>query len=118
MDLSPGTWMAPWTRISRGTAMSVEGIRLLYYPNGMMMRGGLVRLQIPSVFDLLDLVQVVTDRLGHLASLDDDSIHWIGVAVREGVINAIKHGNKEQAHKLVTVELTLLPIENASELTV
>ena len=91
----------------------------MYYPYlGMMMRGGLVRLQIPSVFDLLDLVQVVTDRLGHLASLDDDSVHWIGVAVRESVINAIKHGNKEQPGKLVTVEISLTPIEKPAELTV
>jgi serine/threonine-protein kinase RsbW len=84
----------------------------------MMMRGGLVRLQFPSVFDLLDLVQVVTDRLGHLASLDDDSIHWIGVAVRESVINAIKHGNKEHPTKLVTVELSLAPVDAPAELVV
>ena len=84
----------------------------------MVMRGGLVRLQFPSVFDLLDLVQVVTDRLGHLASLDDDSIHWIGVAVRESVINAIKHGNKEHPGKLVTVELSLAPVDAPAELVV
>ena len=83
----------------------VEDIGLLYYPYlGMMMRGGLVRLQLPSQFDLLDLVQAVSDRLGHLASMDDDTIHWIGVAVRESVINAIKHGNRSDASKLVFVD--------------
>ena len=84
----------------------------------MMMRGGVVRLQFPSVFDLLDLVQVVTDRLGHLASFDDDSIHWIGVAVRESVINAIKHGNKEQPGKFVTLEMSLQPLDAPAELVV
>ena len=26
--------------------------------------------------------------------LDEDSLHWVGVAIRESVINAIKHGNR------------------------
>jgi serine/threonine-protein kinase RsbW len=59
----------------------------------MMTRGGLVRLQIPSLFDMLDLVQILSDRMGQMASMDEDSVHWVGVAVRECVINAIKHGN-------------------------
>ena len=84
----------------------------------MMMRGGLVRLQLPSQFDLLDLVQVVSDRLGHLASMDDDTIHWIGVAVRESVINAIKHGNREHPAKLVTVEFAFTPTDAPTELVV
>ena len=75
----------------------------------MMTRGGLVRLQIPSLFDMLDLVQVLSDRMGQMASMDEDSVHWIGVAVRECVINAIKHGNREQPAKFVTVEFVFTP---------
>ena len=41
--------------------------------------------------------------------LGEDSMHWVSVAVRESVINAIKHGNKEDAHKHVTVEFLLSP---------
>jgi serine/threonine-protein kinase RsbW len=84
----------------------------------MMMRGGRVRLQFPSVFDMLDLVQVVSDRMGHLAALDEDSIHWIGVAVRESVINAIKHGNREHPDKFVTVEFAFRPEQSPTELVV
>ena len=29
--------------------------------------------------------------------LDEDAVHWVGVAVRESVINAIKHGNQNDA---------------------
>ena len=29
-----------------------------------------------------------------MAGLDEDQLHWVSVAVRESVINAIKHGNK------------------------
>src|ERR687891_2153009 len=84
----------------------------------MLTRGGTVRLQIHSNFELLDFVQVVSDRMAQLAGLDEDGVHWIGVAVRESVINAIKHGNREDYGKLVTVEFTFRPVEEPSELLV
>ncbi len=84
----------------------------------MLTRGGTVRLQIHSTFEMVDFVQVISDRIGQLAGLDDDAVHWIGVAVRESVINAIKHGNREQYGKLVTVEFTFRPVEGPSELVV
>jgi serine/threonine-protein kinase RsbW len=84
----------------------------------MLTRGGTVRLQIHSDFDMLDFVQVVSDRVGHLAGMDEDAIHWIGVAVRESVINAIKHGNREDHRKLVTVEFSFTPVAFPRELVV
>ncbi len=84
----------------------------------MRMNGEVVRLEIQSSFDMLDLVQVVSDRMGRLAGLDDDSIHWIGVAVRESVINAIKHGNREDPVKQVTVEFALEPPATPTALVV
>ena len=54
-----------------------------------------VRIELPSSFDLLDLVQIVSDRLSAMAGMEEDAMHWVSVAVRESVINAIKHGNKE-----------------------
>jgi len=71
--------------------------------------GHLIRLEIPSSFDLLDIVQVLSDRMSAVAGLDEDSTHWVSVAVRESVINAIKHGNREDHAKHVTVEFTLTP---------
>ena len=84
----------------------------------MLKRGGTVRLQIHSNFDMVDFVQVVSDRVGQLAGLNDDTVHWIGVAVRESVINAIKHGNREDYGKLVTVEFTFTPMVDPRELIV
>ena len=84
----------------------------------MTLRGGLVRLQIPSLFDMVDLVQVLSDRMGQLAAFDEDAIHWVGVAVRESVINAIKHGNREDRAKLVTIEFAFTPIDTPTELVV
>ena len=84
----------------------------------MTVHGGHVRLQIPSLFDMLDLVQVLSDRMGQMAAFDEDAIHWIGVAVRESVINAIKHGNREEYDKLVTVEFSLTPVGGPTEFVV
>jgi serine/threonine-protein kinase RsbW len=84
----------------------------------MLKRGGTVRLQIHSNFEMVDFVQVVSDRVGQLAGMDDDAVHWIGVAVRESVINAIKHGNREDFRKIVTVEFTFTPTVDPRELVV
>jgi serine/threonine-protein kinase RsbW len=84
----------------------------------MTVRGGLIRLQIPSLFDMVDLVQVLCDRVAHMAAFDEDSIHWVGVAVRESVINAIKHGNREDPEKLVTIEFEFTPLAAPTELVV
>jgi len=67
-----------------------------------------VRLDFHSSFDMLDFVQVVSDHIGRQAGLDEEAVHWVGVAVRESVINAIKHGNRNDARKRVHVEFTPL----------
>jgi serine/threonine-protein kinase RsbW len=68
-----------------------------------------IRLDFGSVFEMVDVVQVVSDHVGRMVGLDDDGLHWLGVAVRESVINAIKHGNANDVGKRVHVEVT--PIE-------
>ena len=77
-----------------------------------------VRLDFLSTMDMLDLVQVVSDHLGRLAGLDEDSVHWVGVAVRESVINAIKHGNGGDAGKHVHVEFTPLERQSSAGLAI
>jgi len=84
----------------------------------MPARGGVVRLQIPSNFELLDVIHVASDRLAVIAGLDEDAVHWIGVAVRESVINAIKHGNRGDYGKLVTVEFSISPAAAPTEFIV
>lgn len=78
----------------------------------------LIRLEIPSSFHLLDLVQALSDRMSAIAGLDEDSTHWVSVSVRESVINAVKHGNRENPDKHVTVEFTLAPRTNPGEFSV
>jgi myo-inositol-1(or 4)-monophosphatase len=78
----------------------------------------LIRLELPSTFDMLDIVQVLSDRLSSIAGLDEDTTHWVSVAVRESVINAVKHGNREDRSKHVTVEFTLAPRVEPKKFTV
>lgn len=80
--------------------------------------GHVIRLAFHSSFDLLDVVQLVSDRLTGQAGLDEDAMHWVSVAVRESVINAIKHGNREDAAKQVTVEFTFAPKDIPREFVV
>ena len=65
-----------------------------------------VRLEFTSAFEMLDFVQVVSDHVGQTLGLDDDTQHYVGVAIRECVINAIKHGNRRDSHKHVFVEFS------------
>jgi serine/threonine-protein kinase RsbW len=78
----------------------------------------LLRLTIRSLYDMLDFVQLVSDHIAAIAGLDDDSLHWLGVAIRETVINAIKHGNQQDEQKLVTLEFAFAPHSSPTQLVV
>ena len=65
-----------------------------------------VRLEFTSTFEMLDFVQVVSDHVGQTLGLDEDTLHYVGVAIRECVINAIKHGNRNDPSKHVFVEFS------------
>jgi serine/threonine-protein kinase RsbW len=69
-------------------------------PNGHQV----VRLEFTSAFEMLDFVHVVSDHVARSVGLDEDSRHWVCVAIRESVINAIKHGNRNDTSKHVFVE--------------
>jgi len=71
-----------------------------------MTRGSSVRLDFRSSLDMLDLVQGVSDHMGKASGLDGEALHWLGVAVRECVVNAITHGNQNDENKRVHLEFT------------
>ena len=78
----------------------------------------IVRLEFTSAFEMVDFVQVVSDHMSHSVGLDEDSSHWVSVAIRESVINAIKHGNRNDLAKMVHVEFTTSTDPDAGGLTV
>ncbi|MFN2238171.1 MAG: ATP-binding protein [Thermoanaerobaculia bacterium] len=70
----------------------------------MESRSERIEITISSRFENIELVQVIAEHLCEHAGVDDDAAHWVGMAVREGVANAIKHGNQlDVAKKVNTV---------------
>ena len=64
-------------------------------------------LAVASRFENIELVQAVVEDLLRRLELGEDDRHWIGLAVREAVANAIKHGNGSDPSKQVEVEVRI-----------
>lgn len=73
-----------------------------------MTSGNNVRIDFHSSLGMLDFVQMISEYVARTVGLDDDSVHWVTVAVRESVVNAIKHGNCNDVRKRVHVEFASL----------
>jgi serine/threonine-protein kinase RsbW len=76
-----------------------------------------IRLEVPSAVEMLDLVKLVTDHVGQTAGLDEEGVHWFGMAVRECVTNAIVHGRIDPS-RAVSIEFVTSPAAAPAELTV
>lgn len=61
---------------------------------------------INSNYKFIDIGHDVVKYLCNLIGFDEDSTHWIILAVREGISNAIKHGNKLDETKKVVVRMS------------
>lgn len=64
-------------------------------------------LAIDSRLENIELVQVVLNDTLERLGLDDDVRHWVDLATREAVANAIKHGNEGDIDKPVEVDLSV-----------
>jgi serine/threonine-protein kinase RsbW len=62
-------------------------------------------LTIGSRFENIELVQAVLSDALSAYDLGEEGSHWIDLAVREAVANAIKHGNRSEPEKRVEIEL-------------
>ena len=68
-------------------------------------------LTIGSRFENIELVQAVLSDALSAYEMDDESRHWVDLAVREAVANAIKHGNRLEPDKRVEIDLELTEAE-------
>jgi serine/threonine-protein kinase RsbW len=68
-----------------------------------------VRLEIASRLELLETVQSVLTHLAELMGFDEDATHYMSVALRESVVNAIKHGSRNNPQARVALEFVLAP---------
>ncbi|MBI4482843.1 MAG: ATP-binding protein [Acidobacteria bacterium] len=69
----------------------------------------IIEVSIDSKFEFLDLVQNITHDITEGMGFDEDSSYWIGLSVRESVINAIRHGNQLDERKKVELCFEVKP---------
>lgn len=65
-----------------------------------------VDLVVNSNYKFIDIGHDLVKYLCNLIGFDEDTTHWIILAVREGISNAIKHGNQCDLEKKVNVRMT------------
>ena len=66
-----------------------------------------VTLDVTSRYEMLDVVHTVLLQCCTIVGFDEEAVHYMSVAVRESVVNAIKHGNRQDESKRVHVVFTL-----------
>ncbi len=71
-----------------------------------MTKLNVVQLLMPSSVEHLDLVQRVAEETARMAGFPEDDRIDIGLAVREGAVNAMKHAHGFDASKPVDVRFT------------
>jgi serine/threonine-protein kinase RsbW len=77
-----------------------------------------VHLEIHSTTDALDLVQAVTEYITRRLGFDEESLHWTTMAVRESVVNAISHGNRNDPGKRVFIRFSAAPPDEPADFIV
>lgn len=66
-----------------------------------------IEVYLETHFESVDRAEEISLRAAQTCGFDEDDCQKICLAVREGIINAIRYGNQEQRHKriLLTVDL-------------
>ena len=59
--------------------------------------------------DWMDAVEECAVKMGSACGLDENSVHFLGVALREALVNALLHGRRRDGRAWVGFGLRLLP---------
>ncbi len=68
-----------------------------------------IQVTLETMLESVDLAEHITLRVADAAGFDEDNCHKIGMAVREGVINAFQYGNGMQRGKKIILTFALEP---------
>ena len=71
-------------------------------------KAGPIRMSLSSRFENIEMVQHLCSKLLEGREVPEETRHWILMALREAVANAIKHGNRLDLSKNVHVEMDLV----------
>ena len=69
---------------------------------------GPVRMSLSSRFENIEMAQHLCSRLLEGRELPEETRHWILMALREALANAIKHGNAQDLEKRVHVDMDVV----------
>src|SRR5262249_16105676 len=99
----------PFYVIFTHQAKMLSGADIVREEDGSKAKGGAeyeVDIIINTKYKFIDIGQNVVKYLCGLIRFDEDTTHWIILAVREGISKAIKHGNQCDENKKVRIRLT------------
>jgi serine/threonine-protein kinase RsbW len=67
------------------------------------------QLELLSQYENIELAERILAEVGRSCGFADEALYWVGMALREAVANAIKHGNKLSPEKRVYVRYQVEP---------
>ena len=68
-----------------------------------------LEIEVPSRMEVVDGLEELAVRIGIAAGLREDGSHFLGVALREALANAVRHGNRLDPALPVSVEFRIEP---------
>lgn len=69
---------------------------------------GPIRMSLSSRFENIEMAQHLCGKLLNARELSEETRHWVLMALREALANAIKHGNAQNLAKRVHLEMELI----------
>ncbi|MGA7623744.1 MAG: ATP-binding protein [Candidatus Acidiferrales bacterium] len=68
-----------------------------------------IEVTLETLLESVDLAESITMRVAEAAGFPEEEVHKIGMAVREGVINAYNYGNQQDRQKKIMMTVELQP---------
>ena len=69
---------------------------------------GPIRMSLSSRFENIELAQHLCGKLLEGREVPEETRHWLLMALREALANAIKHGNRQDVSKRIHVEMDVI----------
>jgi serine/threonine-protein kinase RsbW len=68
-----------------------------------------IEVTLETLLESVDLAESISMRVAEAAGFSEEEVHKIGMAVREGVINAYNYGNQQDRRKKIMMTVELQP---------
>src|SRR5512134_2586921 len=69
---------------------------------------GPIRMSLSSRFENIELAQHLCGKLLEGREVPEETRHWLLMALREAIANAIKHGNRQDVSKRIDLEMDVV----------